>query len=272
MKVCIDAGHYGRYNRSPANAMYFESVQMWQLSKHLGAALKAKGIDVVYTRFNMNNDLALLSRGKAARNCDLFVSLHSNAVGSGVNESVDYPVAYVFRDNKRSFLDERSDAIGLRLAKVVQETMGTKQAARTATRASGSDRDGNGILDDEYYGVLEGARQVSVPGVILEHSFHTNTTATNWLLNDANLRKLAYAEADCIHQWLKKNGVKEEKVFKVKVTIKTLNIRSGPGISYPILRKINPSVYTIVEERNGWGRLKSGAGWIKLSYTKPVEQ
>lgn len=26
--------------------------------------------------------------------------------------------------------------------------------------------------------------------------------------------------------------------------------------------------YTIVEEKNGWGRLKSGAGWISLSYTK----
>ena len=28
--------------------------------------------------------------------------------------------------------------------------------------------------------------------------------------------------------------------------------------------------YTIVEEKNGWGRLKSGAGWISLSYTKKV--
>ena len=26
--------------------------------------------------------------------------------------------------------------------------------------------------------------------------------------------------------------------------------------------------YTIVEEKNGWGRLKSGAGWISLEFCK----
>ena len=25
--------------------------------------------------------------------------------------------------------------------------------------------------------------------------------------------------------------------------------------------------YTIVDEKNGWGKLKSGAGWINLNYT-----
>ena len=28
--------------------------------------------------------------------------------------------------------------------------------------------------------------------------------------------------------------------------------------------------YTIVEEKDGWGKLSSGAGWIKLSYTKKI--
>ena len=30
---------------------------------------------------------------------------------------------------------------------------------------------------------------------------------------------------------------------------------------------VNP-VYTIIEENNGWGKLKSGIGWISLGYTK----
>lgn len=267
MKVCIDAGHYGRYNRSPVNAAYYESVQMWSLSRHLGNALKAKGIEVIYTRSNMNADLGLITRGKKARGCDLFISLHSNAATSA---SVDYPVAIVFRENSRTYLDERSDAIGLRLAKVVQSVMGTAQAARTMTKASSSDRDGNGILDDEYYGVLEGARQVKVPGVILEHSFHTNAKATAWLLDEKNLSELAKQEADCIVSWLKKNSATQD-TFKVKVTIRKLNIRTGPGVSYPRTEYIPRGVYTIVEEKNGWGRLLSGRGWIKLSYTKPVE-
>ena len=29
-------------------------------------------------------------------------------------------------------------------------------------------------------------------------------------------------------------------------------------------------LYTIIEEREGWGRLKSGAGWIALEYTKRI--
>ena len=29
-------------------------------------------------------------------------------------------------------------------------------------------------------------------------------------------------------------------------------------------------VYTIVGEKNGWGKLKSGAGWISLQYTKKL--
>ena len=28
--------------------------------------------------------------------------------------------------------------------------------------------------------------------------------------------------------------------------------------------------YTIVDESAGWGKLKSGAGWIALNYTKRV--
>ena len=47
----------------------------------------------------------------------------------------------------------------------------------------------------------------------------------------------------------------------------TLEIRSGPGSSYSLSGTIDSSmVLTIVEESNGWGRLKSGAGWIELRY------
>ena len=29
-------------------------------------------------------------------------------------------------------------------------------------------------------------------------------------------------------------------------------------------------MFTIIDEKNGWGKLKSGAGWISLSYTKKI--
>ena len=56
-----------------------------------------------------------------------------------------------------------------------------------------------------------------------------------------------------------------------KVTADVLNVRTGPAASYKIAAKIkHGEVYTIVQTQNGWGKLKSGTGWINLSYTKKV--
>jgi N-acetylmuramoyl-L-alanine amidase len=59
--------------------------------------------------------------------------------------------------------------------------------------------------------------------------------------------------------------------YIVKITANVLNVRSGPGTNYKINRTVKAGEgYTIVEEQNGWGKLKSGAGWISLEYTKRV--
>ena len=48
----------------------------------------------------------------------------------------------------------------------------------------------------------------------------------------------------------------------------TLNIRSGPGTSYSRTGSLkNGTKVTIVEEKNGWGKLKQG-GWVSLQYVK----
>lgn len=59
--------------------------------------------------------------------------------------------------------------------------------------------------------------------------------------------------------------------YLVKINTDILNIRKGPGTTYPIVGQVKRgSVYTIVSESSGWGQLKSGAGYIKLSYTVKV--
>lgn len=59
------------------------------------------------------------------------------------------------------------------------------------------------------------------------------------------------------------------KPYLVKITAKVLNVRKGAGTSYAVATTVKEGeVYTIVEEKNGWGKLKSGAGWISLAYTK----
>ena len=59
--------------------------------------------------------------------------------------------------------------------------------------------------------------------------------------------------------------------YKVKINTSVLNVRKGAGTSFAVttIVKMN-EIYTIVEESNGWGKLKSGAGWINLSYTKKL--
>lgn len=122
---------------------------------------------------------------------------------------------------------------------------------------------------------------------------------------EANLRGMASNHADCDH-WLAKFGknmdwlrdlvsarlagsaanletTKPEAAepeatkfpYRVKVNTLVLNVRAGAGTAYKKTTavKIN-EVYTIVDEKmNGstkWGKLKSGAGWISLKYTKRV--
>lgn len=65
--------------------------------------------------------------------------------------------------------------------------------------------------------------------------------------------------------------------YTIRTTINSLNIRKGPGKKYKVCGSIDEkmeykNIYTIVEVSKGgkWGRLKSGAGWIALKYTKKV--
>lgn len=67
--------------------------------------------------------------------------------------------------------------------------------------------------------------------------------------------------------------VKVDTSFRVKVSIKDLNIRKGPGYkTYKSVGVCPVGIYTIVETKVAegftWGRLKSGRGWIALEYTK----
>ena len=69
----------------------------------------------------------------------------------------------------------------------------------------------------------------------------------------------------------------KDTTFLVRVTIDDLNIRKGPGTNYKITGNYTgKGVFTIVETKSGkgskagWGKLKSGAGWISLDYAKRI--
>lgn len=65
--------------------------------------------------------------------------------------------------------------------------------------------------------------------------------------------------------------------YLVQVSISDLNIRTGPGTNYSKTgRYTGKGVFTIVAESSGrgsvkgWGKLKSGAGWISLDYAEKL--
>ena len=65
--------------------------------------------------------------------------------------------------------------------------------------------------------------------------------------------------------------------FKVKVSIPDLRIRKGPGTNTTATGKFTGiGAFTIMEVKNGpgstkgWGRLKSGAGWIALDFAQKI--
>lgn len=70
-------------------------------------------------------------------------------------------------------------------------------------------------------------------------------------------------------------GGKTEVPFLARVNIDNLRIRTGPGTNYKETGHVTGrGAFTITEVKegtgsaSGWGRLKSGAGWIALDYTK----
>ena len=57
--------------------------------------------------------------------------------------------------------------------------------------------------------------------------------------------------------------------YYVKIVVPALNVRSTPNSTAPIKAQVKQGeIYTIVAEEGGFGKLKSGVGWIDLRYVQ----
>lgn len=224
IRIMLDPGHdKAKYNQSPVVPAYWEGARMWRLSQFLRTALEAKGFEVGCTKSKCDQAVDVVSRGRKAKGYDAFISLHSNACG---DQAVDRPVGIYFVDDNCGKIDDKSKELAKILSQTVAEVMGTRYKASQYSQLSSRDRDGDGRKNDDYYGMLYGSHQVGVTGIILEHSFHTNKAAAQWLMSDANLRKLAEAEASALAKYYGVSGgastsapnTKKEE-FEVKVSV-----------------------------------------------------
>ena len=114
-------------------------------------------------------------------------------------------------------------------------------------------------------------------------TWHTGKTIPNWVKNSTlYVRKIVDKK---ITISIFKTGLTTGTIYEdaidypeVKVTPYTvrildiLNVRAEPYKTAPVkLTLAKNSVYTIIAEKNDFGKLKSGVGWIDLNYTKKVK-
>lgn len=258
IRIMLDAGHDGKRNQSPVLKTYYESDMVWKLQNYLKAALEKYGFEVGTTRATQNEVMDVVVRGKKAKGYDLSIFLHSNACGT---ESVDRPVGIFLADDKKTNIDEKSKELAVLLTNCVYSVMGTNQKPQTYSKLAGYDRNGNGITtDDDYYGVLYGCHSVGVAGLILEHSFHTNLNAAKWLSSDANLQKLAEAEAKVLADYYGVESVKVDTssvvntvVYKVVKSGDTLGaIAKAYGTTVDEIVALNPCIKNKNLIQVGW--------------------
>lgn len=253
-RVYIDAGHGG----SDPGAVKYIVERDVNLVMALACRdyLNANGVSTKMSRTSNSTDTSINGMAREANSwgADLVVSIHNNAGGGD-----GFEVYHTVGGGKGKTLAQNIEA---EVKKIGQNSRGLK------TR-----RDTDGT---DYYGMI---RLTNAPAVICEGVFVDNETDVQIADTADEQKSFGYAYARGILKTLgiADNGlsgasgsVATTSAFKVRVTIKDLYIRTGPGTNYGKKGFIKPGVYTIVETRSGWGKLKSGAGWIYLAYAVKI--
>ena len=248
MKICLDPGHYGKYNSGIIKG-YYESEMNLKLAYKLKEKLEKYGAKVFLTRTG-TEDLSLYSRGQVAvkNDCDVFFSIHSNA-RSGDETHRGVVVYYsIFQPEHKGLMEE--------LGRAVAEAMGSIfQGALTR-------KGNNGNWD--YNTVIKSAVDGGVPmAFLLEHGYHTNREDCAALMQDEVLEKIAEAEARILSEHF--GLVQEEQegenggTMRTFETLMDMNFRVSPnGTKLDLISK--------GERLTGEVKLSGSVGWLYTSY------
>ncbi len=198
MKIVIDPGHYKGYNKSPHYPAYIEGDRVWVLAHLLGEECAKRGFDVEYTRNKLEEDMSLWDRGSKAKGADIFISVHSNAPASQIVDGKKW-----YDPEKRGVVavypikQQTTKPLCEKITAAVSALMGNPDL-KTFTKVS--ERNPASGLD--YYTVIRSSYATGCPVcMIVEHGFHTSPIDAEWLMDDANLKKIAVAEAEIFAQW-----------------------------------------------------------------------
>lgn len=181
----------------------------------------------------------------------MFISLHANAYGT-----------WTSANGCETFHARNASVKSKNFAKIVNNSI-------HATLKTLNPKSVNRGVKCENFTVIKNA---AMPAVLIEYAFYTNKTDLAILKNNRQELAEATVKAICEYfgvEYKKDVPVINNKEFLVKIIYPGgdgLNVRQEPTTLSPINTKVYQNqVFTIVEEKDGWGRLKSGAGWISLN-------
>lgn len=301
-KVFISAGHGGSDSGAVGNGFKEKDLNL-SIAMACGNYLKSKGVEVQMSRVkDEDDDLNQEARESNAFGPDLTVSIHNNAGGGDGVEAWYSIVGGLGKTCAENILAEvvkigqnsrgaktRKGSNGRDYYGFIRQTKAPAVIVECAFIDNATDIQ---IINTESKRVVMGeaiAKGILKTLGIADSAPVTTTTPVTKSIEEVakeviagkygngEARKTAIANAGYDYASVQAkvneivNGSKTSSftAYKVKVTTSALNIRSGAGTNNKIVGVIHDrGIYTIVDEKSGWGKLKSGAGWISLKYCK----
>lgn len=251
MRIGLDAGH----GLNTAGKQTPDGIKEWELNDKVRdkvvEILKEYDCEII----NTDNDEGNIDEGVTSRrimyvnaNVDAFVSIHHNAFTGSWNNATGVEI-YIDRNNTEA--DEK-------LANAIYKNLPIYTGLK-----------GRGIKKSN----LTVINQNQIPAVLVEGGFMDSNNDYKVITSEEGQNAYARAVAEGLIDFLGLTKILQpiqnnEVNYTVKITTDVLNVRQGAGTNYPITTTVRKGeIYTIVEEDNEWGKLKSGAGWISLKYT-----
>ena len=258
MKICIDPGHYGDDYNPGVAAGYVESNFTWTYSWLLKARLEKYNVEVTMTRENKADDLGLQARGKKAAGCDLFISVHSN----GVDNKPDMNAVFCHW-SVRSGGEGIAKKIGNALTVFFRSEWG--KICDPCFYAQESEK----YPGYDYFGVLKGAASVEVPGIIVEHSFHSNKQYCEWAMTEGNLERMADIEVAAIVEYYGLSEPVPDDMFCIPLTVDLKKGDKGEAVKrmQMRMRQISPEFDAEVKAHSFKNGVPDGSFGSKMQAT-----
>lgn len=255
-KIALDAGH----GLKTPGKQTPDGIKEWTLNDRVRdkivTILNAYEVTILNVDNNEGNiDESLSSRLSAYRKAgvDAFVSIHHNAYSGAWSKATGVEV----------YVDKNATKKDLELANLIHKRL----HEYTGLTGRGVKRENFAVIN-----------QNTIPAVLCEGGFMDGAKDYKIITSEAGQTAYAKAVAESLIEFLDlKKKPSGDGSFKVRVAIKDLNIRRGPGTNYARTGDYTGiGVFTIVETKTGkgsnkgWGKLKSGLGWISLDYATKV--